>query len=285
MKLGVLASGRLGLQILRELYSIYKIQFVATDSNSYEIISFANGNNISLFKGNPRNGRAFDILGDSCIDVLVSVNYLFLIEQDLISLPARIAINIHGSLLPKYRGRTPHVWAIINGEKESGITVHEITKGCDEGGILEQLIIPIDANMTGGELLNVYQNNYGSLLIKALKGIEENGTRFIVQNEKEATYYGKRNPEDGKINWNWSKERILNWVRAQAYPYPGAFTVYNNSKVIIDKVINSNQGYHFELKNGTIISETPIIVKTSNGALELNVIRKDIKVEINQVFE
>lgn len=285
MKLGVLASGNLGLQVLKSLFSNHVVTFIATDKASQGIVDFANDNKTLLFKGNPRQGKSFNAVGTTDIDVLVSVNYLFLIEEDLMSLPRKMAINIHGSLLPKYRGRTPHVWAIINGEKKSGITVHEITSGCDEGNIIEQLTIPIEDHMTGGELLSLFSQNYTPLITKALLKIEQDQIKFVVQNEKEATYFGKRTPEDGKIDWNWSKERITNWVRAQAYPYPGAFTFVNGQKLIIDQVKNSDCGFHYKDINGTVLSEEPLVVKTATGALEIVKVRNHIKANFKQILK
>jgi len=285
MNLGILASGNLGLDVLTKLYSIYNILFIATDNSSQGIVDFGMENNILLFKGNPRNGNAFNVLAKTDIDVLVSINYLFLIEEDLISLPRKIAINIHGSLLPKYRGRTPHVWAIINGEKESGITIHEITCGCDEGNIIDQLVIPIEADMTGGELLDLFSQNYFPLIISALRLIENDQIKFKFQNEEKATYFGKRKPTDGMIDWNWQAERIVNWVRAQACPYPGAFTFYKDTKVIIDKLSICDYGFHYEKKNGTILSIDPLIIKCPNSAIKIVALRdRTIKFEKNNNF-
>src|SRR5690606_38202127 len=115
---------------------------------------------ITLFIGNPRNGRGHAFLKNYSFDVLLSVNYLYLIEEDLIKMPRRFAINLHGSLLPKYRGRTPHVWAIINGEKKTGVTAHLITKGCDEGPIVSQIQIPIEIQDTGNDILNKFKQKY-----------------------------------------------------------------------------------------------------------------------------
>ena len=91
----------------------------------------------------------------------------------------------------------------------------------------------------------------------------------------------KRTPEDGNINWNWQRERIENWVRAQANPYPGAFSMLAGKKIIIDKVIKSSLGYSDEMENGLILNIEPkIIVKTPNGALELKELRKPIELKI-----
>src|SRR5690606_6239058 len=106
MKIGVLASGNLGFHSLTECEEIINPEFIATDINSESIIHYANKNNIPLFVGNPRNSELSKFIGKIEIDIIFSVNYLFLIERDLLAL-TRFAINFHGSLLPKYRGRTP----------------------------------------------------------------------------------------------------------------------------------------------------------------------------------
>lgn len=218
MNLGILVSGNLGFIVLNKLIQNYNIQFVLTDSKSIAIIDFCIQNGIKHFIGNPRNGRAIKFCSQNKIDILISVNYLFIIEKDLIELPTRFAFNIHGSLLPKYRGRTPHVWSIINNETKTGITAHLIDEGCDTGDIIEQIEIEIDINDTGGDILDKFNDNYIPLIEKVLTKANSNTLTFIKQNDEFATFFGKRTSEDGKIDWNWQKERIFNWVRAQAYP-------------------------------------------------------------------
>ena len=116
MKIGILASGNLGFTTIQLLLKNYPIEFILTDSLSASIIQFAEKNRIPLFKGNPRNGKTKEFLKKHICDVIISINYLFIIESDIINHPKLFAFNIHGSLLPKYRGRTPHVWSIINNE-------------------------------------------------------------------------------------------------------------------------------------------------------------------------
>ena len=156
MRIGLLASGELGFVLLEKLNNKRLLEFVFTDSKSTEVIGFANKNNIPTFVGNPRKGKSLPFIQNKNIDILLSVNYLFLIENDLISLPRKYPINIHGSLLPKYRGRTPHIWAIINNEKKTGITAHIIDNECDTGDIIAQREIPILDHYTGNDLLNIY---------------------------------------------------------------------------------------------------------------------------------
>lgn len=276
LTLGVLCSGRLGLDTLSKIAKDYTIQFVLTDSNSAVIIDFATTNNIPFYAGNPRKGKGYDFIKDSGVDIIISINYLFLIEEDIINHSNILTFNIHGSLLPKYRGRTPHVWAIINGEDKAGVTAHIIDEGCDTGKIIHQIEIPIEADDTGAIMLDKYARAYYPLVKKVLKDVANQQLNLTIQKEEEATYFGKRTPIDGEINWNWTKEDIRNWIRAQAYPYPGAFTFYNNNKIIIDKISFSVEKiFNYQL-NGEIIHLKPsLVVKTKNGAVNLDIIRTE----------
>jgi len=275
MNLALFVSGGLGFKVLDHLKeSKHSIRCVFTDSNSESIIEKANDNRLPIFIGNPRNDRALRFIDAYEIDIILSVNYLFLIERLLFS-KAKLAINIHGSLLPKYRGRTPHVWAIINNESKTGVTAHLIDDGCDTGDIVKQKEVIIDDSDTGADILEKFNKLYVPLVDEILSDFERGKIKPLPQNNKNATFFGKRTPHDGRINWGWQKERIRNWVRAQAYPYPGAFTFYEglDEKVIIDEVVFSDRGFNETDRNGLIVSLNPICVKTPNGVLELRNIR------------
>lgn len=276
MKLGVLVSGNLGLELLNHLANLHDISFVMTDKNSTKIIDFCSYNDIDIFIGNPRRKIVEDFILNKEIETLISVNYLFLIGKNLINLPSKIAFNVHGSLLPKYRGRTPHVWSIINNEKVTGITAHLIDEGCDSGDIIEQVEVKIDNNDTGNDILNKFQSLYSVIIDKVLNQVENDSVNFKTQNNELATYFGKRVPEDGQINWGWQKERIRNWVRALAFPYPGAFTFIDNVKVIVDEVEFVEIGFNYDTPNGTLISLKPLLVKTPNGVIELKKLRENL---------
>jgi len=275
MNLALFVSGGLGFKVLDHLMeSKHSIKCVYTDSNSNEIIDTANDNHLPIFIGNPRNERALRFIDAHTIDIILSVNYLFLIERLLFS-KAELAVNIHGSLLPKYRGRTPHVWAIINNESKTGVTAHLIDDGCDTGDIIKQKEVEINNNDRGADILEKFNKLYIPLVDEILIDFERGSITPIPQNNKNATFFGKRTPDDGRINWGWHKERIRNWVRAQAYPYPGAFTYYQglDEKVIIDEVVFSDKGFNETDRNGLIVSLNPICVKTPNGVLEIRNIR------------
>lgn len=269
MKIALLVSGNLGFLALKHLYLNYELVFVMTNNDSIEIIEFVKSNKINYFIGNPRTEGANEFYSNKEIDVLISINYLFLINENLINRPKLLSFNIHGSLLPKYRGRTPHVWAIINNEKYTGITAHIIDNGCDTGDIIDQKIIGISDVDTGGTILEKFSAEYILMVESVLYKIKNNKIIRTKQNENEASYFGVRTPEDGLIDWSWQKERIYNWVRALSYPYPGAYSYYDNNKVIIDKIEFVNDGFDYQMPNGLIISSIPLLVKTPNGVVKL----------------
>ena len=274
MKYCLCVSGALGLTVLQQLVEMpIDIQCVLTDRHSDEVIEFCKRERLQVFAGNPRGGKALMWLSDREIkfDNILSINYLFILETDLLNLISGYAVNFHGSLLPKYRGRTPHVWAIINGESEAGITAHLMNENCDDGDIVKQVVVPIGDNDTGAVILDKYKELYPGLVCQVVEDIEKGTVCSRVQDISKATYFGKRTPNDGKINWDWQKERIRNWVRAQACPYPGAFTFLEDKKIIINKIEFSDLGFRDTMGNGlvvAVIDEVPF-VKTPNGVVKL----------------
>jgi methionyl-tRNA formyltransferase len=251
------------------------LEFIATNQKSKEIIDLAAEQNVPVFIGNPREGRLLEFLEDKSCDIILSINYLYLIERDIVCFPKRYAINFHGSLLPKYRGRTPHVWAIIKGEKKCGITAHLIDEGCDTGPIIIQQEVEIMEDDTGQNILEKYKYLYPVLVKEVLSKVERNNIELTIQDETKATFFGERTPSDGMIDWSWQTIRINNWVRAQSHPYPGAFTFYEGEKIIVDKIDVTTIEFEPLLKNGTIIKVVDNIpyVKTPNGIVKLSKIR------------
>lgn len=157
---------------------------------------------------------------------------------------------------------------------------------CDDGDIVKQLLVPIDDEDTGASLLQKYNEKYPLLVDEVINDLKTGSLLTYKQNAKEATYYSKRVPEDGRINWNWQKERIRNWVRAQAYPYPGAFAYFNGTKIIINKVEYNALGYMDTMPNGTVIAVTKEgpVVKVQNGAILLKGMVPDIRFRINDTL-
>jgi len=285
MKVAFLVSGALGESVLKYFINKLNVEFVLTDNNSNGIIELCKKFDTPFFAGNPRSSKIDNFISNLECDVIASVNYLFLIDKKIIQIAKGLCFNIHGSLLPKYRGRTPHVWAIINGEKQTGVTAHIIDEGCDTGAIIKQVQVNIDKDDTGADILNKYRDLYIPLIDFVLKSFIEDKIELEFQNESKATYFGKRTPDDGRINWDWSVDRIINWIRAQAHPYPGAFSYHNNNKIIIDKASPSDFGFNFQVPNGTILSDNPLVIKCATGALQIDTIRnKNHNFRINDLL-
>lgn len=286
MKIGILASGDLGMITLSKILNDFRVVFVLTDSNSHAILALCKEKKIPFFSGNPRNGAGYYFIKNIEVDIIASINYIFLIEKDIIHHSNQITFNIHGSLLPKYRGRTPHVWAIINNEQETGITAHIIDEGCDTGDIISQIKIKIEEFDTGNDVLNKFKNLYYDIATDVFKKVKRGQLEQKKQDENFATYFGVRKPIDGKIDWSWQNERIRNWVRAQSYPYPGAYSYFNGQKITIDKVEETSYSLNHNIIDGTIIEVKPnLIVKTQNGALIITKYREKIQFKKGEKFE
>lgn len=265
-------SGRLGEIVLQQLLvDKLNIKAILTNKDSEEIIEISKENQIPLFVGNPRTKNATQWCFDNNIefDNILSVNYLFILDASFIQLAHNYAVNFHGSLLPKYRGRTPHVWAIINGEKQCGITAHLMNAECDDGEIVKQVIVPIEDDDTGAIILDKYNALYPGLVRQIVSDITNESIKTYKQDVSKATYFGKRTPEDGEINWNWHKERIRNWVRAQANPYPGAFSYISGKKIVINRIVYTDRGFVDIMANGLVVAkeEAALFIKTPNGVV------------------
>lgn len=281
MKYCICASGNLGLIVLKQLVEKgIDIACVFTNKHSDEIVDYAEEVGLKAFVGNPREGKGLAWIKENGVefDNILSINYLFILEGDILRQAKNAAVNFHGSLLPRYRGRTPHVWAIINGEKEAGITAHLMNEECDDGDIVKQLVVPIEYEDTGADVLAKYNAIYPGLVMSVVEDLEAGELKHTKQDVTKATYFGKRTPEDGEINWDWQKERIRNWVRAQANPYPGAFTFINGHKIIINKVTFVDKGFIDTMSNGLVVdieNNTPFI-KTQNGVIALVDYKTDV---------
>jgi len=157
-------------------------------------------------------------------DFLFSFYYRLLLKPRLLALARRAALNVHGSLLPKYRGRVPVNWAIIHGETRTGATLHYMTERPDDGDIVAQAAVPILPDDTAKDVLDKVTVAAELALDGALPALLAGTEPRRVQDASEATYFGARTPEDGVVDWSSAAASIHNLVRAVAPPYPGART-------------------------------------------------------------
>lgn len=166
-------------------------------------------------------------------DAIFSFYYRDMLKDEVLSLAKHGGYNLHGSLLPRYRGRAPVNWQILHGEKEGGVTLHHMVKRADAGDIVGQNEFPIGRDDTPVE---VYENMLlvaVPLLRQYARAIVAGGAPRWRQMESKATKFGRRRPEDGLIDWQWCAEDVRNLVRAVTDPYPGAFTFASGVRVIV----------------------------------------------------
>ena len=157
-------------------------------------------------------------------DFVFSFYYRQMIGQPLLDIPRLGALNMHGSLLPKYRGRAPVNWAVIKGELETGATLHYMVAKPDAGDIVDSQSVPISLDDTAVDVFHKVTGAAQSVLARSLPRLIDGTAPRLVQNQAQATYFGGRKPEDGRIDWSRSAAEIHNLVRGVAPPYPGAFT-------------------------------------------------------------
>lgn len=200
-------------------------------------------------------------------DVIFSFYYRHMLSQELLALAPKGAFNLHGSLLPKYRGRVPINWAILHGETETGVTLHKMIAKPDAGDIAAQKKISIDATDTALVLHEKIRQAAEQLLADTLPLIKIGDYSATPQDESKATYFGRRSAEDGLIDWSKSATEVNNLVRAVTEPYPGAFTYLAESKMIVwrARVLEKS---HDKLP-GTIISTEPLQIACGQGVLEI----------------
>ncbi|MBD8268978.1 bifunctional UDP-4-amino-4-deoxy-L-arabinose formyltransferase/UDP-glucuronic acid oxidase ArnA [Pseudomonas fluorescens] len=198
-------------------------------------------------------------------DFIFSFYYRNLLSESLLATARHGAFNLHGSLLPKYRGRAPANWVLVNGESETGVTLHRMVKRADAGAILAQQKVSIERSDTGLSLHAKLRDAAGNLLRDALPQLAQGKLSETAQDESQATYFGRRTAADGKIDWKKPAEELFNLVRAVTQPYPGAFCAVGEHKLIVwqAEVIKGNEG----LAPGRVISVNPLRIACGEDSL------------------
>jgi len=157
-------------------------------------------------------------------EFMFSFYYRRMLPPEVLALARKGAFNMHGSLLPKYRGRAPVNWAILMGESETGATLHEMVAKPDAGRIVDQERVPIGPDETAAEVFAKVSDAAETVLKRSLPHLLAGTASLKKQDLSKGSYFGARRPEDGRIDWSRSALEIHNLVRAVAPPYPGAFT-------------------------------------------------------------
>lgn len=164
-------------------------------------------------------------------DVIVVNSWYHRMPPELYDLPRYCTLNLHDSLLPKFTGFSPVLWALISGESEFGLTVHRMDDGLDTGDILVQRALPIGPADTGTELVLRGMDLIPGALDEALRALESGSAAFRPQNKAERTYFHKRSQRDSLIDWSWPADDLERFVRALSDPYPRAFSFYRGERI------------------------------------------------------
>jgi methionyl-tRNA formyltransferase len=215
------------------------------------------------------------------IDLILAVSWRYLIPEDIYQRARRGAFVFHDSLLPQYRGFSPSVWAIINGETQTGVTLFEMSQRVDAGAIVDQAAIPILEDDTIADLMVRVTNTYLILLQKNISGLVDGTAPRQVQDESHATYTCRRLLEDNQIHWQASSRDIYNLIRAVSPPYPGAYTYLAGQKLYILGAQRLNPEPHYVGRiPGRVVEVRPhqgSVVLSGDGALLLTQVREDQK--------
>jgi methionyl-tRNA formyltransferase len=158
-------------------------------------------------------------------DFIFAFYYRYLLSDRILQAAQRLALNMHGSLLPKYRGRAPVNWALVHGEQETGVSLHQMVRKPDAGALYGQQAVPILINDTALDVSMKVAVAAAQLLERVLPELEAGRLRPEALDLSAGSYYGRRRPEDGRIDWHQPILAVHNLIRAVAPPFPGAFCV------------------------------------------------------------
>jgi methionyl-tRNA formyltransferase len=203
-------------------------------------------------------------------DAIFSFYYRHLLGKEILSIPRSGAYNLHGSLLPAYRGRAPVNWVLVNGERRTGVTLHHMVEKADAGDIVGQKEVVIEFEDTALTLYKKICAKATELLDEVLPLMKAGRAPRIPMDLKKGSYFGGRKPKNGRIDWHWPAVRIYNLIRAVTDPYPGAFTFLpDGERMFIWWGFPEGDGLKKSDVGATEIEAGDVCVKASEGRIRL----------------
>lgn len=206
-------------------------------------------------------------------DVIVVVAFGQILPKEILEMPKYGCINVHASLLPKYRGAAPIQWAVIDGEKETGVTTMQMDVGLDTGDMMMKCIVPVEKDETGGSLFDKLSGEGAKLLVRTLEAVEAGTIVYEKQDHEQSTYAKMIHKGLGDIDWNMDAEAIERLIRG-LNPWPSAYTKLNGKtlKIWIADVLEGESGVPGQVMS---VTKDTICVGTGKGQLAL----KEIQLE------
>ena len=203
-------------------------------------------------------------------DVIFSFYFREIVSREILALPSHGALNLHGSLLPRYRGRCPVNWVLVHGETETGVTLHYMEPRPDTGDIVAQLVVPIAEEVTALTLNRKLGVAARALLRETFPRLVAGTAPRIPQDHTQASYFGGRRPEDGRLVWSQTARQLYNLVRAVTHPYPGAFTSWRGQQLFVWRARALEEAPVAAPGEVVAISSQGILVAAGGGALLLD---------------
>lgn len=278
MRIGYFADGPWAHKAFEKIIADKSIEIiflmVRYDKRDNVLMQYAKENNIPIELSQNINSREFiNKVREYNVDLFVSMSFNQIFKSEMINLPKYGTINCHAGKLPFYRGRNILNWALINDEKEFGITVHYMDEGIDTGDIILQESYPITDEDDYGTLLTRAYEGCADVLYRAMKMVQNDEVRRIKQSDIDlvGTYFGMRQPGDEVIDWNQSSREIFNFIRALCVPGPQATSWIRGQKICINRAKLVFGSHVYKNTVGQVIGKTQagILIKTGDTMLEV----------------
>ncbi len=232
------------------------------------------------FPENPNAADFVDTIRRAGPELIFSFYYRRILSSEMLSIPRLGALNLHGSLLPRYRGRAPVNWAIVNGETETGVTLHYMVEKADAGDIVAQRRVRIDFDDTALTLYRKLTRAARELMAETYPLLVAGRAPRRPQDHALATKFGGRGPDDGRIDWRRPAVEIYNLVRAVTHPYPGAFTFLRGKKLFVWKAAVDRQDGDADAGGVLSLNENGVRVAASEGVLVLQQLQLEREAEL-----
>ena len=207
-------------------------------------------------------------LADLAPDVIVVVAFGQMLPKSILEMPRYGCVNIHASLLPKYRGAAPIQWAVIDGEKETGVTTMFMNEGLDTGDMLEKEVVPLDPKETGGSLHDKLSAVGGRLILSTLKGLEDGTLKGTPQTDEGSCYAKMLKKSLGDIDWTMDGAAIERLIRG-LNPWPSAYTSLHGKTLKIWDADVTDREYGVEPGTVAEVSKDQLIIQTGKGSLSV----------------
>lgn len=213
-----------------------------------------------------KDAEAIETLKKYEADVFVVVAYGQILSREILDMPKKICVNIHASLLPKYRGAAPIQWAVIDGEQYTGVTTMRMEDGIDTGDIIETITYELKSDETGGSLFDKLMELGGKLIVSTLEKIENGTATFTKQDDSNSTYAKMLNKKLGDIDFSMDAVSIERLIRG-LNPWPSAYTSLNGKNLKIWKAVTKEDEYEGQPGEIVYVSEDEMYIKTGKGVL------------------